>query len=163
MGAFTFPTPFLVLFYTADITPAVDDVQTRFAFVIFLILSGGMLGAIFYYKDTAINTLKDWFPSDRIERAERKRGQPDNQLGGTPGTNPASERDRERERLREADLAHRRSLARAAAAAHADDDEDEDEAADSAGADDYRPTRNKRTSPSESPVSTRRSSGDQAS
>jgi hypothetical protein len=116
LGGFTFPTPFLVIYYGADIAPQVNDVQNRWSFVIFLILSGAMLGAVFYYKDAGISALKDWFPSQRyniFDRAIRPRI-PDSQ----PGIDAYS------------------------------------------GADDYRPTRNKRTSPSESPVSSRRSSND---
>ncbi|MEZ0296894.1 MAG: hypothetical protein ACAI35_10615 [Candidatus Methylacidiphilales bacterium] len=106
-----------------DIAPQINDVQHRFAFVTFLILSGGMLGAIFYYKDSSIMALKDWFPSQRnniFERAARL-NVPDSQSSGTPS------------RISEY-----------------------------SEAEDYVPTRNKRTSPSESPIATRRSSNDHA-
>lgn len=65
LGALSFPTPFLFYFYVFGIYPMTNDQISRFIVVIFLLLSGSMLGTVFYYKDTAIETLKDWFPSEK--------------------------------------------------------------------------------------------------
>jgi hypothetical protein len=64
LGAFTFPTPFLVLFYLNMIYPEPNDYIARFIVVIFLILSGGLIGVVFYYRDSAMAAIKDWFPSE---------------------------------------------------------------------------------------------------
>jgi hypothetical protein len=64
LGALTFPTPFLVLFYIYNIAPEPDIFFGRFFVVIFLILSGSMIGVVFYYRDSAMETIKDWFPSE---------------------------------------------------------------------------------------------------
>lgn len=64
LGALSFPTPFLVIFYTFDLFPETDFFMRMIA-VIFLMLSGGMIGVTAYYKDSAIEAMKDWFPSER--------------------------------------------------------------------------------------------------
>jgi hypothetical protein len=61
LGAFTFPTPFLLVFYVSGAIP--ERPFDRFIISIFLILAGGMVGVVAYYKDHAIHTLKEWFPS----------------------------------------------------------------------------------------------------
>lgn len=65
LGALSFPTPFLMYFYIFEISPSPNDHLARGMVVLFLILSGGMFGTLFYYKDSAIEGLKDWFPSKR--------------------------------------------------------------------------------------------------
>lgn len=63
LGAFTFPTPFLIFLYVFNIGPNTDDYANRFSLVLFLFLAGGIIGLGGYYKDAAIHSLKDWFPS----------------------------------------------------------------------------------------------------
>ena len=64
LGALTFPTPFLILFYLYDIAPQPNVFFGRFFVVIFLILSGSMIGVVFFYRDTALKAIKDWLPSE---------------------------------------------------------------------------------------------------
>jgi hypothetical protein len=52
-------------FYVFGIFPSPNDHLTRSMVVMFLILSGGMFGTLFYYKDSALEGIKDWFPSQR--------------------------------------------------------------------------------------------------
>lgn len=73
LGAFTFPTPFLVLFYLDLIFPEPNDYLSRFIVVIFLILSGGLVGVVFYYRDSAMAVVKDWFPSTPSKRTNSVR------------------------------------------------------------------------------------------
>jgi hypothetical protein len=63
LGAFSFPSPFLIVFYVWGVIP--ETYWERFMVVIFLILSGGLLGVSFFYRDPEIEQKKDWFPSER--------------------------------------------------------------------------------------------------
>ncbi len=65
IGSLCFPSPFLFYFYVFGIYPVPNDPVARFLVVIFLILSGGLIGTVFYYRDSAIATVKDWFPSEK--------------------------------------------------------------------------------------------------
>jgi hypothetical protein len=68
LGALSFPTPFLIYFYVFGIYPTPNDYFARFFVVIFLILSGGLVGTVYYYRDSAMDTIKDWFPSGKQHR-----------------------------------------------------------------------------------------------
>jgi hypothetical protein len=61
VGALSFPSPFLIIFYVSGVIP--DTHRERFMVVIFLILSGAMLGVSFFYRDPETEKKKDWFPS----------------------------------------------------------------------------------------------------
>jgi hypothetical protein len=37
----------------------------RFLLITVLLLAGGIVGVAYYYKDSALSALKDWYPSDR--------------------------------------------------------------------------------------------------
>jgi hypothetical protein len=63
LGALCFPSPFLIFFYFYDIVP--DTFLERFYMIMFLILSGAIVGLVGYYKDSTIEAMKDWFPSER--------------------------------------------------------------------------------------------------
>ena len=67
LGALSFPTPFLVFFYVLNMFPDAD-LFARLITVIFLLLSGGLIGVTSYYKDTSIEAMKDWFPSSKPQR-----------------------------------------------------------------------------------------------
>jgi hypothetical protein len=69
LGALSFPTPFLLYFFVKGTIP--EDYFNRFIIAIFLLLSGGIIGIVSYYKDAAINTLKEWFPSSANESSGR--------------------------------------------------------------------------------------------
>jgi hypothetical protein len=71
LGALSFPTPFLMAFYTFDLFPEAP-LFWRAMTVIFLLLSGGLIGVSAFYKDAAIKAMKDWFPSgEEAGRARR--------------------------------------------------------------------------------------------
>ncbi len=63
LGGLCFPAPFFMIFYLYSWSP--PDFRDRFLLVLFLILCGGMLGVVAYYKDAAISAMKDWLPSSR--------------------------------------------------------------------------------------------------
>jgi hypothetical protein len=65
MGAFSFPTPFLIFFFLADVDPSAYAYNNRFLLITLLLLSGAVVGVGFYYKDSAMAALKDWYPSDK--------------------------------------------------------------------------------------------------
>jgi uncharacterized membrane protein YccC len=56
----SFPTPFLIIFYVSNAVP--DDPFERFFTAVFLMLAGGIVGMVFYYRDTSLEGVKDWFP-----------------------------------------------------------------------------------------------------
>jgi hypothetical protein len=64
LGALSFPTPFFIYFFLADIAPPLDP-EHRFLVITILLLSGALIGVASFYKDSAVATLKDWYPSDR--------------------------------------------------------------------------------------------------
>ena len=63
LGGFCFPSPFLIIFYVRNQVPA--EFMDRWLLVMFLILSGCLIGVVAYYKDSALAKLKDWFPSQK--------------------------------------------------------------------------------------------------
>jgi hypothetical protein len=65
MGAFSFPTPFFIYFFITNVDPNEISGPNRFLLVSVLLLSGALVGVAFYYKDSAIAALKDWYPSDK--------------------------------------------------------------------------------------------------
>jgi hypothetical protein len=65
MGAFSFPTPFFIFFFLADVDPSAYTYSNRFLLITLLLLSGAVVGVGFYYKDSAMAALKDWYPSER--------------------------------------------------------------------------------------------------
>jgi hypothetical protein len=65
MGAFSFPTPFLIYFFIGGVNPGQISYSNRFLLISTLLLSGALIGMAAYYKDSAIAALKDWYPSER--------------------------------------------------------------------------------------------------
>ncbi len=65
MGAFSFPSPFLIYFFLCGVNAGDLTQSHRFLFISILFLSGAVIGVAFYYKDSAISALKDWYPSER--------------------------------------------------------------------------------------------------
>jgi hypothetical protein len=63
LGAFTFPTPFLIYFFLVGVNAGELPQSHRFLFITTLLLSGALVGVASYYKDSAISALKDWYPS----------------------------------------------------------------------------------------------------
>jgi len=63
LGALSFPTPFFICFFLAGIDP-VEPAQ-RFLVTLILLLSGALIGLASFYKDSAVASLKDWYPSER--------------------------------------------------------------------------------------------------
>ncbi len=61
LGAFTFPTPFLIFLYAFDV--GAHELIMRIWIVLFLLLSGGIVGVVAYYRDPNLDPLKEWFPS----------------------------------------------------------------------------------------------------
>ncbi len=62
MGALSFPTPILIWLFLFGVDPG--DLEHRFLVTTILLLSGAVIGLAFFYKDNALATLKDWYPSD---------------------------------------------------------------------------------------------------
>ena len=62
MGAFSFPTPFLIFFYVFNLTPTLDWFE-RTMVALFLLFAGGLVGTMAFHKDRTISAMKDWFPS----------------------------------------------------------------------------------------------------
>lgn len=62
LGAFTFPTPFLMFFYVFDLTPQLDWFA-RCMVTLFLLFAGGIVGVMAFHKDHSIDAMKDWLPS----------------------------------------------------------------------------------------------------
>ena len=65
MGALSFPTPFFIYFFLTDVDPNAYTYTNRFLLITLLLLSGAMIGVAFYYKDSAVAALKDWYPSEK--------------------------------------------------------------------------------------------------
>jgi len=65
MGALSFPTPFFIFFFLSDIAPDEMSYRNKFFVVSILLLSGALVGMVFYYKDSAVAALKDWYPSEK--------------------------------------------------------------------------------------------------
>jgi hypothetical protein len=64
MGAFSFPTPFLIYFFLWGFDPNGFSAKDKFLLISTLLLSGSIIGLAFYYRDSAVAALKDWYPSD---------------------------------------------------------------------------------------------------
>lgn len=65
MGALSFPTPFFIYFFVANVDTADITFRDRFLLVSILLLGGSLIGVASYYKDSAVAALKDWYPSDK--------------------------------------------------------------------------------------------------
>lgn len=64
MGALSFPTPFFIYFFISDVDPTSYTPAGRFLLISILLLGGALIGVGFYYKDSAMSALKDWYPSE---------------------------------------------------------------------------------------------------
>jgi hypothetical protein len=64
-GAFTFPTPFLICFYLAGVNAGQVEYRSRLLLILILLLAGALVGVAFYYKDSALTAIKDWYPSEK--------------------------------------------------------------------------------------------------
>jgi hypothetical protein len=65
LGALSFPTPFFIYFFLANVNPGQFSYQGRFLLLTLLLLSGSLVGVAFYYRDSAVAALKDWYPSQK--------------------------------------------------------------------------------------------------
>ena len=65
IGAFSFPTPFLIYFFLGGVDAGEFSPEARFLMIVLLLLSGAIIGMASYYKDAAVAVLKDWYPSKR--------------------------------------------------------------------------------------------------
>ena len=65
LGALCYPTPLLLGLYLFNMKPEPDDYTHRFIICILLLLAGAVIGMVGYYKDSTINSMKDWFPSEK--------------------------------------------------------------------------------------------------
>ena len=65
LGALSFPTPFFIYFFLSDVDPSQISYQNRFLLLIILLLSGSLIGLVYYYRDSAVAALKDWYPSEK--------------------------------------------------------------------------------------------------
>jgi uncharacterized membrane protein len=65
MGALSFPTPFFIYFFITNVDFTAMSSRNRFLLVTILLLGGSLIGMASYYKDSAMATLKDWYPSDK--------------------------------------------------------------------------------------------------
>ena len=63
LGALSFPTPFFIFFFLTNVDP--NTISNRFLLISMLLLSGALIGVAFYYKDSAVAVLKDWYPSEK--------------------------------------------------------------------------------------------------
>ena len=61
LGALTFPTPFLIFLYLFNIYP--NHEMGRVLIILFLMLSGGLIGLASYYRNREVQKTKDWVPS----------------------------------------------------------------------------------------------------
>jgi hypothetical protein len=68
LGALSFPTPFFIYFFITDVNPKEISYDNRFLLISVLLLGGAIVGVASYYKDSAINALKDWYPSEKSPR-----------------------------------------------------------------------------------------------
>jgi len=64
MGALSFPTPILIFFFLSGVNFEQISYIHRFLFITILLFSGALVGVAFYYKDSAMMALRDWYPSD---------------------------------------------------------------------------------------------------
>ena len=71
LGALTFPTPFLIFLYLFNINPAHEI--TRIFVVLFLMLAGGVIGLVSYFRSADVQEKKDWVPSQSEESRFLKR------------------------------------------------------------------------------------------
>lgn len=65
LGALSFPTPFFIFFFLSDVDPSQFSYQNRFLLLTTLLLGGSLIGVVYYYRDSALAALKDWYPSDK--------------------------------------------------------------------------------------------------
>ena len=65
MGALSFPAPFFISFFIMNVDPNKISDSNRFLLVSILLLSGAVIGLAYYYKDSALAALKDWYPSGK--------------------------------------------------------------------------------------------------
>ncbi len=65
MGALSFPTPFFIYFFIANVDPFELNYRNRFLLISILLLGGALIGVASYYKDSAVAALKDWYPSEK--------------------------------------------------------------------------------------------------
>jgi len=65
MGALSFPTPFFIYFFLSSVDLNEISYGNRFLVTMMLLLSGALIGVVFFYKDSALAALKDWYPSDK--------------------------------------------------------------------------------------------------
>jgi hypothetical protein len=65
LGAFSFPTPFLIYFFIVGVNAGDIPYSNRFVLILLLLLGGALIGMASYYKDSAISALKDWYPSQK--------------------------------------------------------------------------------------------------
>ncbi len=65
LGALSFPTPFFIYFFFANVDPFAQPSTNRFLLLSTLLLGGALIGVASYYKDPAIAALKDWYPSEK--------------------------------------------------------------------------------------------------
>ncbi|MCE0497822.1 MAG: hypothetical protein LV481_07755 [Methylacidiphilales bacterium] len=61
----SFPTPFFIFFFLSDVDPSQFSYQNRFLLLTTLLLGGSLIGVVYYYRDSALAALKDWYPSDK--------------------------------------------------------------------------------------------------
>jgi hypothetical protein len=66
-GAFSFPTPFLICFFLAGVNAGQIAYLNRLLLILILLLAGALVGVAFYYKDSALTALKDWYPSEKTQ------------------------------------------------------------------------------------------------
>ena len=71
MGALSFPTPFFIFFFITNVDPSEIGARDRFLLISILLLSGALVGVASFYKDSAINALKDWYPSEKPTPADQ--------------------------------------------------------------------------------------------
>ena len=65
LGALSFPTPFFIYFFLSNVDPSQFSYQNRFLLLTLLLLSGSLIGLVYFYRDSALAALKDWYPSDK--------------------------------------------------------------------------------------------------
>ena len=66
LGALTFPTPFLIFLYLFNIYPAHES--NRVIIILFLMLSGSLIGLVSYFRNFDVQNKKDWVPSKQEGR-----------------------------------------------------------------------------------------------
>ncbi len=63
LGALTFPTPFLIFLYLFNIYPNHDF--NRVLIILFLMISGAVIGLVSYFRNLDLQKRKDWVPSKK--------------------------------------------------------------------------------------------------